>query len=285
MPATPTLPLVVYNRAKSLNARRVIVVFQPTPGVCQVISTVAVGTITTAGNVTATLTAAGLAGSPIALSVAVLLGDTAAMWAQKVRLALAANATITAVFSIDPALDASITLRRINPAANDVTLNLALANGTSVGVTAAPTATQVTAGSAAGVPVNYIGKLAEIKGDTTVSDSKFPGQDGVSRPVDHTATEAVESITLKDMEDVETVIASMSGKITGITKGTAQAFFVTPADPVGTCRAVSDVFACARQRGGNISTEGFAKNPTLEFLAEEADGMTLRFNQTVIVGT
>lgn len=285
MPATPTLPLVTYNKAKALKARRVIIVFQPTPGVSQVITTTAVGTITTAGNVTATFTAAGLVGSPIALSVAVLLGDTAAMWAQKVRLALVANAVIAAVFSVDPALDATITLRRINPAANDVTLNLALANGTSVGVTAAPTATQVTAGSAAGVPINYLGKLGEIKGDTTNQDSKFPGSDGVSRSVDHIATEAVESITLKDMEDVETVVASMNGKITGITKGTAQAFFITPDDPVGTCRAVTDVFACARQRGGNISTEGFAKNPTLEFLGEEADGITLRFNQTVIVGT
>jgi len=280
----PTLPAVTYNTAKALKARRVIIVFNPTIGVSQVVVAQCVGTITTAGNVTVTITGAGIAGSPLAISVAVLLGDTAAMWAQKVRLALAANATINALFAVSPALDASITLTRIVPAANDATLNIALANGTSVGVTAAPTSTTTVVGSAAGVPVNIIGKLAEIKADTTVVDSKFTDSEGIARAVDHLAIEGVESITLKDMEDFDTVLDLLGG-LSGLKKGSAQAFFVDPNDQPNKCRLVTDVFPCAAQRGGNVSTEGFAKNPTLEFLSEKLGKITFSKNADIVVGT
>jgi hypothetical protein len=276
----PTLPSVTYDKAKALKARRVIIVFTPSLGVKQVTTATAVGTITTAGNLTVTVTGAGITGSPVVLSVPVLVGDTPAAWAHKVRLAIAANANITNLYAIAAAFDATITLTRLAPAANDGTLNIAIANGTSVGATAAPTSAATTAGATTGTPVNIIGKLSEIKGDTTVVTSKFTDAAGMARDIDHLATEGVESITLKDMEDVDTVLDFMGG-VSGLVKGAAQAFFIDPADVPGKVRLLSEVFPCAVQRAGNISTEAFAKNPTLEFLSEKLGKIDFQKNADV----
>ena len=120
--------------------------------VAQVGTATAVGTITLAGNATVTVTAAGLTGSPLALSVPVTLSDTAATWAGKVRTALAANAAIAAMFTVGGTTTA-ISLTRIAAddygVANDATLNIALANGTCTGITNAATSTNTTTGAVA----------------------------------------------------------------------------------------------------------------------------------------
>ena len=122
------------------------------PAVAQTENTNAAGTITLAGNATVTVTAAGLTGSPLAISVPVLLSDTAATWAGKVRAALTANAAIAAMFTVGNT-GTGIRLTRILAdeygVANDATLNIALANGTCTGITAAPTSTSETTGSIA----------------------------------------------------------------------------------------------------------------------------------------
>jgi hypothetical protein len=120
--------------------------------VAQVETATAAGTITLAGNATVTVTSGALTGSPLAISVPVALSDTAATWAGKVRTALAANAAIAAKFTVGGSTTA-ISLTRIKPdeygVANDATLNIALANGTCTGITAAPTSTNTTTGSVA----------------------------------------------------------------------------------------------------------------------------------------
>lgn len=121
-------------------------------GTCTGITTAATSANTTAGvasgagNVLVTVTGAGITGSPLAVNVAVAAGDTAATWAGKVRSALGAVTAITDLYTVGGA-SASITLTRITPAANDATLNIALANGTSTGVSAAATSADTTAGS------------------------------------------------------------------------------------------------------------------------------------------
>src|SRR5262245_39353383 len=75
-----------------------VVAAAPTTGVAQVESTPIVGTITGSGNATFTITAAGLAGSPLAVSVAVLNGDTPTQVAVKAAAQLNATAAITALF-------------------------------------------------------------------------------------------------------------------------------------------------------------------------------------------
>jgi hypothetical protein len=118
----------------------------PTSGVAQQITATVVGTITVSGNATFTLTAAGMAGSPIAVSVAVLEDDTATIVAGKARTALAASAVIAAFFTVG-GTGADILLTRVRSAANDATMNLAFADDTSDGLTDDATSTATTAGT------------------------------------------------------------------------------------------------------------------------------------------
>ena len=71
----------------------------PTSGVRQVETATAAGTLSGAsGDVSVIVTAAGLTGSPLTVLVPTTTGDTAAVWAGKVRTVLAADAAIAAFF-------------------------------------------------------------------------------------------------------------------------------------------------------------------------------------------
>lgn len=117
--------------------------------VAQVETATAAGSITGSGNATVVVTAAGMTGSPKTISVAVLNGDTAAQWADKVRTALAADSAVAALFTVGGSTTA-ITLTRNSPAGvgNDATLNISLDNGTCTGITTAATSANTTAGVA-----------------------------------------------------------------------------------------------------------------------------------------
>lgn len=117
--------------------------------VAQVETATAAGSITGSGNLTVIVTAAGMTGSPKTINVAVLNGDTAAQWADKVRTALAADSAVAALFTVGGSTTA-ITLTRTSPAgvADDATLNISLDNGTCTGITTAATSANTTAGVA-----------------------------------------------------------------------------------------------------------------------------------------
>ncbi len=131
--------------------------FTPIP---QVETATAVGTITGSGNATVVVTANNMAGTPITLSVAVTSGDTATVWAGKVRTAMAANSTINGFFSIGGA-GAAIVLTPFVAAANDPSMNISLANGTSTGITAAPTSANTTAGVAVRGGLSFINTVLQ----------------------------------------------------------------------------------------------------------------------------
>jgi hypothetical protein len=116
-------------------------------GVAQIETATVVGTVTGDGNATVIITAAGMTGSPITLSVAVLNGDTPTVTAGKIRTAMNANANIAARFTIGGS-GAAITLTRLAAAANDSTLNVSIANGTSTGLTTAASSANTTPGVA-----------------------------------------------------------------------------------------------------------------------------------------
>jgi len=121
--------------------------------VAQVETATAAGTISAAGKAVATVTGAGLA-APVAVTFAVAASDTASAWAAKARAAIAANATIAAKYKIISPVGASaaIVLSRIVDDygfANDATMNIALADDTSVGITEAATSANTTAGAVA----------------------------------------------------------------------------------------------------------------------------------------
>ena len=118
------------------------------PGVLQVetATVIAAAGATTAGDATVIVTAANLAGSPLTVSVPLILTDnTASLVATKIRAALTANTAITSIFTVGGAT-ANITLTAKIAIANDPTLNISIANGTCAGITDAPTSTSTTAG-------------------------------------------------------------------------------------------------------------------------------------------
>lgn len=74
-----------------------------------------------AGNITVTVTASGLAGSPLDVVVDVGAGDSADTVAQKIRTHLLATAAITALFEVG-GTGAVVSLTKLLPAANDASL-------------------------------------------------------------------------------------------------------------------------------------------------------------------
>lgn len=117
----------------------------PTSGVYQVETAVVVGTITLAGNMSVTVTAAGMTGSPKTLSVAVALNDDASAVAGKVRAVLAADSDVAAMFSVG-GTGANVALTALQSAANDATLNIAYNNDTCTGLTPDASSNNTTAG-------------------------------------------------------------------------------------------------------------------------------------------
>lgn len=120
----------------------------------------AAGTITASGNIAVTVTGSLVTGSPLAVSVPALNGDTADVWAGKVRAALLALPAVTTNYNVAGSSTTIILTTKVN-AANDTSLNIALANGTTTGVTAAATSANTVAGGGSpsvtiGTPLTYI---------------------------------------------------------------------------------------------------------------------------------
>lgn len=156
-------------------------------GTAQVETATAAGTITTAGNATVIVTAAGLTGSPVTVTFAVALNDTASQWAAKARTALAANAFIAGMFTIGGTTTAIALTRKpvatftvgddtinIYPA-NDGTLNIALADDTSAGITEAATSANTTAGVATEGCTIYDGDGNDLEGNVIPSFATLRG--------------------------------------------------------------------------------------------------------------
>jgi len=117
------------------------------PGVLQVetATVIAAAGITTAGDAMVIVTASNLTGSPLTVSVPLLLAFDAEESADAIRNALSAIPAITSIFTVSGTTDV-VRLTAIKAIANDTTLNISIANGTCAGITAAPTSTNTTAG-------------------------------------------------------------------------------------------------------------------------------------------
>lgn len=150
-------------------------------GTAQVETATAAGTITGTGNASVTVTALGMTGSPKTISVPVLSGDTATVWAGKVRVALSADTAVSALFTVGGATTAiSLTRKPIATisevpfyAANDATINVALDNGTCTGITTASTSSDTTAGVATFGCTIYDGDGKDFEGSTIPAISEF----------------------------------------------------------------------------------------------------------------
>jgi hypothetical protein len=159
------LDLITFAQATGVTSERV-----KTTGlaaVAQVETATVGGAATASANVIVTVTGVGITGSPLAINVAVLNGDTAAQVATKIRAALNATAAITALYTVGGATTAVILTRTV-PAANDATLNIAIDGTTnSTGVPDAPTSASTTAGIAANSVYPYTREAHTIGGSDT----------------------------------------------------------------------------------------------------------------------
>jgi hypothetical protein len=111
----------------------------------QVETATVAGTITATGKVSVIITAAGMNHSPLTVLVDVVNTDTASIVGGKIRAALALRTDITEFFTIS-GTTTGVILTKKEAEVNDATLNIALANSTSTGLTAAPTSANTTAG-------------------------------------------------------------------------------------------------------------------------------------------
>ncbi len=115
-------------------------------GTKQVETATVAGNISSAGNLSITVTAAGMTNSPKVVPVAVLdTDDTGAQIATKIRAALAADVDVNGFFVVSGATDQVIITARA-AAANDATMNIAQANGSAAGLTISATSANTTAG-------------------------------------------------------------------------------------------------------------------------------------------
>ena len=146
-------------------------------GSAQIETATAAGTIAASGNASVTVTAAGMTGSPKTIPVAVLLNDTASQWADKVRVALNADTAVSALFAVSGSGTSIILTRKATLIASgeittsifpstDATLNVALANGTCTGITAAASSANTNAGVATDGVLIYDGDGKDFEGLT-----------------------------------------------------------------------------------------------------------------------
>lgn len=146
-PASYTSPSVTSDREYAHGPQAFIRVNDNDDGTAQQETATAAGTISGSGNASVQVTAAGMAGSPITVAVAVTASDTAAVWAEKVRVALRNHLVISNFFDVTGSSTSIVLTARVK-AADDATMNVWLADGTCTGITEATTSANTTAGVA-----------------------------------------------------------------------------------------------------------------------------------------
>lgn len=153
-------------------------------GTAQVDTATAAGTITASGNATVVFTSSAVTGSPVTVSVAVTNGDTAAVWAGKVRTALSANTAIAAAFTISGTSTAIVATRKsetvrsdcpVSYYGNDSALNISLDNGTCTGITPATTSADTTTGVATSGAYILRGDGKDFEGNNLVELTEIRG--------------------------------------------------------------------------------------------------------------
>lgn len=105
---------------------------------------VTTGAATQSGTITVVVTAANMDGSPVSVALEVVLADSAATVAGKIRVALAADSSIAAFFEVG-GTGAYVTLTAIDPAENDSTMDIAVTDTDGTGVVVAADTDNTTA--------------------------------------------------------------------------------------------------------------------------------------------
>jgi hypothetical protein len=197
-------------------------------GTQQVETATVVGTITVAGNAKVTLTSNTLAEDAV-FNVPVALNDTASVIAEKIRAYLTdAFAAAAIPFSVG-GTGATVVLTHTGvPAENDTTLNLAIEDGTSDGITTAASSANTTAGVARDTAASVADKIrTALNADSDITDYFTVG-----------ATGAIVSLTKKINEADDSTLALTVGNgtcagLTSVTGAVTSRIAVDAVEPIG----------------------------------------------------
>jgi hypothetical protein len=184
----------------------------------QTINNTVQGTITTAGNIKVTVTAANLTGSPIVCSVAVALNDTVVAIAGKIVTALQNNANINGFFSITNT-GATLNLTALKAADNDTTMHVTIANDSTAGLTTSESTITIQ-GISAFIPyfndsIAAKQALGECKALDLMNIAWTHGADLIAfSPVAQTGTDAdwQKAIDALQSEDIDAIIAATNAQ-------------------------------------------------------------------------
>ena len=114
----------------------------------QVETATGIGTITLGGLAKITLTSTAIDASPLVIKFPVTLSQTASQWMLTARTYLQRSPQVQQFFNISGSGADAILTRKSPYAGSDSTLNIAIANDTCTGITAAPTSVDTYAGMA-----------------------------------------------------------------------------------------------------------------------------------------
>ena len=134
-----------------------------------------------------------------------------------------------------------------------------------------------------GDDIVFLCDLVDYDGTTEISELKFPGEDGVIRPIRRDLAEATETLTLK-CYDIEKIKTALGGNLNGVTTGTAELWVRDPKDAPNTIRAYAAPFACTVQRDGQVKFgEKTYSTANLKFTSTSTTPIDFAFNAALTV--
>jgi hypothetical protein len=124
----------------------------------------------------------------------------------------------------------------------------------------------------------FLCDLVDYDGTAEVSELKFPGTDGVLRPLRRDLSESSESLALK-CYDLDKVKDALGGSLNGLTTGSAELWIRDPKDAAGKVRLYAAPFACTAQRDGQVKFgEKTYSSATLKFTNTSTDPIDFQLN-------
>lgn len=128
-------------------------------------------------------------------------------------------------------------------------------------------------------------RMIDVDGKLTTSILKQPGSDDINREVAEVATDAEETITLVDVDEIETVVAALSG-LNGLVLGTAKIYIKDPRDATGVSKAsitgaAAAAFACSVKRPDGAIRIGNTDWSKTSLVVRNLSGTKLSWNAAV----
>lgn len=127
---------------------------------------------------------------------------------------------------------------------------------------------------AGGSVVKISCKLLDPDSKLTTQILKQPGTDDLNRDVDEVATEAEDTIGLVDIEEIDTVLATLGG-LNGLVKGAAVVYVKDPRDAAGKVKYSVAITSCSlRRNDGAMRIGGDWSKTTLLLRSLTGDKLT-----------